>query len=510
MEVHTMGTKYTWRGPKRNNHDRVFKKLDRVMCNSDWRLKYHEGFAKVLPRVQSDHHPIMLLSNGEPCNGGNRPFRFEAAWISHANFPRLINDKWDENCELTHTLSNLTPQLKDWNKDIFGNIFKRKRELLARLNGIQNSPHYGYSDFQDNLEKYLQDQLATTLSQEECFWYQKSRSQWIADGDRNTKYYHSKTIIRRRKSKISSLGNNIGNWIDEPNALKELVRQFYLDLFSDDSMVREQMVSRNTYPSKVENHQNRLTSNIGFMECKKALFEMGPYKAPGEDGYPTLFFQHCWDTIANSLFRYVNQVWVNPSLISVINNTLLVMIPKIDKPEFVSQFRPIYLCNVVYKIISKVIVNKIKPLLNEIISPFQSSFIPGRNIHHNIIVAQEMVHSMSRMKGQKVFMSIKIDLEKVYDRLNWNFIVNCLEECKFPGKLIEVIRHCITSPSYKIMWKGEKTNSFTPTRGIRQGDHLSPYLFVICMEKLSHIIADQVEANYWKPMRAGRNGPFSV
>jgi hypothetical protein len=118
-----------------------------------------------------------------------------------------------------------------------------------------------------------------------------------------------------------------------------------------------------------------------------------------------------------------------------------------------------------------------------------------------------MVHSMARMKGKKMFMSIKIDLEKAYDRLNWNFIEQCLEECKFPPKIIEVIHHCISSSSYKIMWNGEKTNSFNPSRGIRQGDLLSPYLFVICMEKLSHIIADQVEAEYWKPMRASRYGP---
>jgi hypothetical protein len=171
--------------------------------------------------------------------------------------------------------------------------------------------------------------------------------------------------------------------------------------------------------------------------------------------------------VANSLFQFVNQVWVNPSLISFINNTLIVMIPKVDKPEFVSQFRPISLCNVVYKIISKVIVRRIKPFLNDVISPYQSSFILGRSIHHNIIVAHEMVHSMSRMKGKKMFMSIKIDLEKAYDRLNWNFIEKCLEDCKFPPKLIQVIHHCISSPSYKIMWNGEKTDSFNPTRGIR-------------------------------------------
>ncbi|PNX73125.1 ribonuclease H [Trifolium pratense] len=118
-----------------------------------------------------------------------------------------------------------------------------------------------------------------------------------------------------------------------------------------------------------------------------------------------------------------------------------------------------------------------------------------------------MVHSMAKMKGNKMFMSIKIDLEKAYDRLNWNYVKNCLKECKFPPNLVNIIQHCITSPSFKILWNDDKTDTFTPTRGIRQGDPLSPYLFFICMDRLSHMIADQVEARYWKPMRACRYGP---
>lgn len=82
-----------------------------------------------------------------------------------------------------------------------------------------------------------------------------------------------------------------------------------------------------------------------------------------------------------------------------------------------------------------------------------------------------------------------------------------MAECKFPSKIISIIHHCIISPSFKILWNGDKTDNFSPTRGIRQGDPLSPYLFVICMERLSHIIAGQMEANYWKPMRAGKFGP---
>lgn len=115
---------------------------------------------------------------------------------------------------------------------------------------------------------------------------------------------------------------------------------------------------------------------------------------------------------------------------------------------------------------------------------------------------------MSRMKSKKVFMSIKIDLEKAYDRLNWNFIVQCLQECHLPEKMINIIKHCVSSSSFKLLWNGDKTDAFTPTRGIRQGDPISPYLFVICMEQLSHIIADQVAVGYWIPMKAGKNGPL--
>ncbi|GAU49878.1 hypothetical protein TSUD_408170 [Trifolium subterraneum] len=353
LEVTTAGTRFTWRGPKWNGRDKVFKKLDRVLCNVDWRIKYHDGIAKVLPRVQSDHHPIIVLLEGHATSSRNRPFRFEAAWNSHVDFKYFLNSNWEKDTNIVQSLHNLPIQLKKWNKDTFGDIFKRKKKILDRLDGIQNSSNYGHSIFLENLEKELQDQLAVTLYQEECLWFQKSRSQWISDGDRNTKYYHSKTIVRMRRNKIISLRKEDRTWVDEPESLKDLVRNFYINLFKEDREVCDSIVSWTTYPNNMEKHQKNLNDIIQFDECKKALFDMGPLKSPGEDGYPALFFQQNWDTVSDSLFHYINQVWLNPSLISSINNTLLVLIPKVDRPEFVSQFRPITLCNAVYKIITK-------------------------------------------------------------------------------------------------------------------------------------------------------------
>jgi len=126
MEVTTWGTKFTWRGPQWNGRDKVFKKLDRVLCNVSWRLRYHEGFAKVLSRMHFNHHPIILLTEGETNVGRNRSFRFEAAWTTHENFHHFLKDNWVRSRDLAYLLNNLTNNLKEWNKDVFGNIFKSK------------------------------------------------------------------------------------------------------------------------------------------------------------------------------------------------------------------------------------------------------------------------------------------------------------------------------------------------------------------------------------------------
>jgi hypothetical protein len=133
MEVTTVETKFTWRGPQWNERDRVFKKLDRVLCNVSWRLRYHEGFAKVLPRVQSDHHPIIVLLEGDPNVARNHPFRFEAAWTTHDNFQLLLQENWTRGRDFVLLLSNLTNNLKVWNREVFENIFKRKKELFETL-----------------------------------------------------------------------------------------------------------------------------------------------------------------------------------------------------------------------------------------------------------------------------------------------------------------------------------------------------------------------------------------
>jgi hypothetical protein len=200
-------------------------------------------------------------------------------------------------------------------------------------------------------------------------------------------------------------------------------------------------------------------------------------------------------------------MWRDHNEVEVVNLTDICLIPKVNKPEFVSQFRPISLCNVTYKIITKVIVNRLKEIVAQVVSPFQTGFVPGRNITENIVIAQEMLHSMVRMRSKVGFFAIKVDLAKAYDRLDWSFLHKVLLEVRVPNELISVIMKCVTSVQSNVLWNGARSEYFQPQCGIRQGDPMSPYLFVLSMDKLSHIIADAIEDGNWKPMRAGRNGP---
>lgn len=145
--------------------------------------------------------------------------------------------------------------------------------------------------------------------------------------------------------------------------------------------------------------------------------------------------------------------------------------------------------------------------MQQLINPNQVSYVSRRHITDNIMIAQEMLFKFKRSSGFSGFFAWKVDLSKAYDRLRWSFIEQVLYEAKFPSKLGKLIMNCITSISFQICFNGELTTSFKAQRGIRQGDPLSLYIFVLCMEKLSHLINSAVNMRYWKLVKASQSGP---
>ncbi|XP_074293448.1 uncharacterized protein LOC141620491 [Silene latifolia] len=211
----------------------------------------------------------------------------------------------------------------------------------------------------------------------------------------------------------------------------------------------------------------KLSRNYVVADVQYALSQMSPFKAPGPDGFQDLFYQSQWDTISPSLCAMIFGTLHDNVLPEGLGETFISLIPKVDHPHLLSQFRPIGLCNVAYKIITKMIINHLKPILPILINLVESSFVPRRQISDNIIIVQEAFHSMRSRKGKTGIMALKLDLEKAYDKLEWPFIEFSLRDMGLATRMINTIMRCIKSATLNVLWNGERTEPFAPTRVYR-------------------------------------------
>ncbi|XP_028122805.1 uncharacterized protein LOC114319940 [Camellia sinensis] len=212
MDLGCVGPRLTWSN-NRKGWANTMVRLDRALCNSEWHTLFPDGCVRNLPWTYSDHSPLMVYTQGmHPLNSSAKPFRFEVAWISHEEFRAVVADSWVFlNPSISLSLETLAQKASAWNKHVFGNIFRNKRWLIGRVEGIQKSQARYYSHNLHLLEMELVSQYNHTLYQEELLWFQKSHSKWITQGDRNTKYFHLTIIAKRRKLKIDVLKSDSGD-----------------------------------------------------------------------------------------------------------------------------------------------------------------------------------------------------------------------------------------------------------------------------------------------------------
>ena len=257
---------------------------------------------------------------------------------------------------------------------------------------------------------------------ESRMWCQRSRVLWLSKGDNNTAFFHNKTTKRFRKNLIRGIRDQNGAWLTKQKEIGHVMESYYKELFSTSNPNLE-VDSLEKIPCMVTDEMNtELVKEFTELEVKEALNQMAPLKVRDPDGMPLLFYQHFWSTMQYDVTSAILS-WLNSGILpQPINHTFITLVPKIANLELVPKFCPISLCNVLYKIYSKVLANRLKKFLPSLIIEHQSAFAKERLISDNIMVAFDTLHHMKHHNsGKHGFIAIKLDMSKAYNRVEWVF-----------------------------------------------------------------------------------------
>lgn len=287
--------------------------------------------------------------------------------------------------------------------------------------------------------------------------------------------------------------------------MEATITRYFSNLFSSQNPSIEDIAGISSMvPNGVtQDMNNYLDTPFTKEEIKKALFDLHPSKAPGPDGYTALFFQNVWDVIGEKVTKAALDVLNCGASLGDWNHTVVTIIPKVKDPTILQDFRLICLCKVSYKIIARAIANRLKGIMDKIIDQYQSTFIPGRAISDNIIIGYECMYWLRNNTSNQGYVALKLDMSKAYDRVEWPHLHNILSSLGFSRRWIDLVMMCITTVSYSFKVNGHLTESITPSRDLRQGDPISPYLFVICTQGLSAIINHKANQNMLRGIKSG-------
>jgi hypothetical protein len=487
----------TWRNGRQGAAS-ISKRLDRFLISAEVLSSSRTYRAWVnLPYI-SDHAAI-CLQIGQGRFGARQTFIFNPLWLKEDSFNSLVRSTWADNTRslpgdpqgnLVNKLTNLKQLSTIWLKE------KRKTEQadISRIEKELDELHHlqiqdiSNKDYHFRIRE-LELARLSFLREDEERWRLKSRMLWLAGGDKNSRYFHRFASARRAKKHIWDIDVEDGSTLHTQEDIKTAAVKHYKTLFQVTSApnLTAQVALANRFPTLVTNEEAlALESTCTLEEVLAVLKGFKKEKSPGPDGWSVEFYLHFFDILGQELLDVVEDARTRGVINPQLNNTLLVLIPKSNLPRSFIDFRPISLCNLCYKIISKIITNRLRPILSRTLSEEQLGFLKGRQILDAVGVTQECVHSIKSKKQQAIL--LKLDLRQAFDCVNWNFLHLVLLRCGFGLVFTNWILGCISSATLAVLINGEATKNFRCERGLRQGCPLSPLLFILILEGLSILL----------------------
>ncbi|KAF7810641.1 reverse transcriptase [Senna tora] len=450
--------------------DLVWERFNKSLANTNWLQHFPDSWVEVLPVVISDHSSLIIHSHKSTHTPHKKPLHFEAMWLQHPQMKEIVKSAWQKqvtgslSSQIQDIIKNVSKDLSLWHKENCGDLINQIKEAHTQVEKFQKNIH---DHIRNNEELVTRKRLEFLLNCEEIKWAQRAKKLWLLKGDRNTKYFHSVVNHQRNKAPITSIQIQPGQWIEDQGGIKQAANEYFQQLYTSndaaDETARRQFISNYGTPKLNQGHIQHHSKPFTRLEIENAMFQMHAGKAPSPDGMTPMFFQHCWDTVQEDVTRMVGSFLLRGFLLRSMNQTHIALIPKMDSPSGFKDYRPISLCDTTYKLIAKVLTNRLQEVMPDLISPFQNAFVKGRLIQDNILIASGTLHYIRRCKKSKGgWATLKMDLQKAYDKISWAFLKDVLHYMNFPPLWQQMLMQCVTTTSMRVQISGEITEWFLP------------------------------------------------